>query len=270
MVPHVELPAGFISDDDFWKDMHVPNTRNIKEHLRREGRITPGQMQLLIDLVYDIFCSEDNVIYIDAPLTVCGDIHGQYYDLLKLFEIGGDPENTRYLFLGDYVDRGNFSIECVLLLFAYKVAYPDTFFLIRGNHECRHITEYFTFKEELIYKYDISTYNSIMDTFDALPLVAIMNKQFFCVHGGISPDIGSIEEIIDINRFQETTPAGPMCDLLWADPIEEYDSVIHPVNTSYEDLFTFNGVRGCSYTFPYQAALDFLEKKQIIIHYSSA
>lgn len=94
------------------------------------------------------------MLEMEEPLVIVGDIHGQYYDLVHLLEKAGNPEKTNYLFLGDYVDRGIYSVEVVILLFAIKLNFPKTFMMLRGNHECRNMTEHFTFREECITKFD--------------------------------------------------------------------------------------------------------------------
>jgi serine/threonine-protein phosphatase 4 catalytic subunit len=152
-------------------------------------------------------------------VQICGDIHGQFYDLKELFKIGGDCPNTNYLFLGDFVDRGFYSVETFLLLLALKVRYPDRITLIRGNHESRQITQVYGFYDECLRKYgSVNVWRYCTEIFDYLSLSAIVDGRVFCVHGGLSPSINSLDQIRAIDRKQEVPHDGPMCDLMWSDP----------------------------------------------------
>lgn len=248
------------TDEQFFEDEthQKPNITFLKQHFYREGRLTEEQALWIIKKGTEILHAEPNLLEMDAPITVCGDVHGQYYDLMKLFEVGGDPSETRYLFLGDYVDRGYFSIECVLYLWCLKIHYPQTLWLLRGNHECRHLTDYFTFKLECKHKYSEAVYDACMESFCSLPLAAVMNKQFLCIHGGLSPELHTLDDLRNIDRFREPPTQGIMCDILWADPLEDFGQ------EKSNDYFLHNHVRGCSYFFSYPAACNFLEKNNLL------
>lgn len=245
-------------DEIFDKDTGLPNYLFIRNHFKREGRLTIGQSLKILAMATECLSKEPNLLSVPAPVTVCGDIHGQYFDLLKLFDVGGDPKTTPYLFLGDYVDRGSFSFECLIYLYALKLNFPDHIWLLRGNHECRHLTSYFTFKNECLHKYNITVYDECCKSFNALPLAAIMNGQYFCVHGGISPELNTPDDVNNLNRFREIPSHGLMCDLVWADPIEEYD------NLEDDQLFVPNELRGCSYAFTFNASCTFLKRTGLL------
>ena len=160
------------------------------EQLRRGETITEQEVKNLCAKAKEILVEEANVQRVDSPVTLCGDIHGQFYDLLELFKVGGDIPQVNYLFLGDFVDRGFNSVETFLLLLAYKVRYPDMITLIRGNHECRQITQVYGFYDECLRKYSsLNVWRYCTDIFDYLSLAAIIDDQIFCVHGGLSPAI---------------------------------------------------------------------------------
>ncbi|KNZ76531.1 Serine/threonine-protein phosphatase 2B catalytic subunit [Termitomyces sp. J132] len=240
----------------------MPNPFFLKDHFFREGRLTEEQALFIVEHAKELLSSEPNMVDVKSPVTICGDIHGQYYDLMKLFEVGGTLEENTYLFLGDYVDRGCFGIECLLYLYSLKLWFPKKFVLLRGNHECRHLTEYFTFKRECLHKYSERLYEACIQSFCALPVTAMVDGRFFCVHGGISPELIKISDIEKINRFQEPGSHGLLCDLLWADPIANYDEV--DPSKLPRDSFVHNETRGCSYNFTYTASCQFLERNGLL------
>ncbi|KAG0206904.1 3',5'-cyclic-nucleotide phosphodiesterase (PDEase) (3':5'-CNP) [Mortierella sp. GBA30] len=257
----VQAPAVTIPTNEMFFSQEYPDRPNLaflKQHFFREGRISEEQAIWILQKATDILRKEPNLLEVEAPVTVCGDIHGQYYDLMMLFEVGGNPEKTRYLFLGDYVDRGYFSIECVLYLWSLKIWYPEGVFLLRGNHECRHLTDYFTFKTECKHKYSERVYDAVTESFCSLPLAAVMNKQFLCVHGGLSPELTTLDDFRQINRFREPPTHGLMCDLLWSDPLEDFGQ------ETTNEYFVHNHVRGCSYYYTYHAVCAFLERNNLL------
>lgn len=189
------------------------------EQLKNCEIISEAEVRSLCQKAKEILIEESNVQRVDAPVTICGDIHGQFFDLKELFEHGGNCPDTNYLFLGDFVDRGYYSVETFLLLLALKVRYPDRITLIRGNHESRQITQVYGFYDECMRKYgSVNVWRHCTEVFDLLSLSALVENEVFCVHGGLSPTIHTLDDIRAIDRRQEVPHDGPMCDLMWSDP----------------------------------------------------
>ena len=188
--------------------------------------ISVNVINKLCDLAYNIFTKEPNIIYCNAPINVFGDIHGQFSDMIHFLEMTGLPPNNKFLFMGDYVDRGKNSIEVCVLLFALKILYPGCIQVLRGNHECPNVNKLYGFYDECIDRFGgdsnsgdgITVFNNINKVLCALPLCAIINEKIFCVHGGLSPSINTIDEINKIDRFINIPDTGALCDLLWSDP----------------------------------------------------
>lgn len=200
---------------------------------------------------------EPNILQVQEPVNVVGDIHGQYYDLVNMLEKSGDPSQTNFVFLGDYVDRGIYSVECMILLLALKSAHPNNIFLLRGNHESRNMTEFFTFREETLEKYDMEVYECFLSAFDTMPLVAIVNEEYLCMHGGVSPNMRTLDQINQANRFQEVPVTGLLCDILWSDPVE--DEVADQID------FIENSERQCSFKYGLAPTKKLLDENDLTL-----
>jgi len=181
-------------------------------------QIADPQLKALCNAAREVFLEQNALLELEAPVKICGDIHGQYHDLLRLFEYGGLPPESNYLFLGDYVDRGKQGIESVTLLFAYKVKYPENFFLLRGNHECASITRIYGFYDECKRRYSIKLWKLFCDVFNTLPVCGIIDEKIVCMHGGLSPELSTFDSVRRLVRPTDVPDSGIICDLLWADP----------------------------------------------------
>lgn len=206
-----------------------------------------SEIQLICAKAREIFLLQPSLLELSPPVKVVGDVHGQYLDLIRIFTKCGFPPLTNYLFLGDYVDRGKQSLETILLLLCYKIKYPENFFLLRGNHECANVTRVYGFYDECKRRCNIKTWKLFIDTFNTLPIAAIVAGKIFCVHGGLSPVLNSMDEIRNIARPTDVPDFGLLNDLLWSDPADTVNE--------WED-----NERGVSYVFSKVAINKFLQK----------
>ena len=174
----------------------------------------------LCDRLKKYYCSHPNVASVKSPLTVVGDIHGHFFDLIELFKVSGFVPNTNYLFLGNYIDLGKFSVHSVALLFALKLRYPDRITLLRGNHECRRLSQIYGLYGECMRQYaSANPWRNLTEAFDHLPIAALIDDSRLALHGGISsPATEYLDQIRIIPRFCEPEPKSSLFDLLWAQP----------------------------------------------------
>ncbi|BFU22135.1 Ser/Thr protein phosphatase family protein [Entamoeba histolytica HM-1:IMSS-B] len=173
----------------------------------------------LCSTIRTIFMSQPVFLALDAPLTIVGDIHGQFFDLLRIFYQNGIPPDKKYLFLGDYVDRGKNGVEVLCLLYALKIKYPEHIYLIRGNHETACLNRFYGFYDECLRKYgNLYIWNAFISTFNVYPFAALINDKILCIHGGLSPLLKKLDQIKRITRPVDIPEEGLICDLVWADP----------------------------------------------------
>ena len=231
-----------INPDEIIKKLLNNEKKNVK--------LSEKEIEYLCHHSREILKSQPVLLELSAPLKICGDIHGQFHDLIQLFEIVGYPETTNFLFLGDYVDRGKQSLETISLLLAYKIKYPENFFLLRGNHESASINRIYGFYDECKRRYSLKLWKVFTQTFNYLPVAALVDDRIFCMHGGLSPQMQKINMIKNILRPTDVPDMGILCDLVWSDPQEKFSG-------------WGENERGVSYVFGADVLLEFNKKNDI-------
>ncbi|KAK4512278.1 Elongation factor Ts, mitochondrial [Mucor velutinosus] len=241
------------SAQSFGKNLDVDECINRLIEVGTSGKVTKSicfrnsEIVAICRAVHEVFMSQPTLIELNPPVKIMGDIHGQYHDLIRLFEMAGFPPDSNYLLLGDYVDRGKQSLETILLLFCYKIKYPENFFLLRGNHECANVTRVYGFYDECKRRTNTKVWKTFVDVFNSLPIAGLVAGKIFCVHGGLSPSLGAMDDIRTIIRPTDVPEFGLLNDLLWADPSD--------TAVDWED-----NERGVSYCFGKKIVNEFLSK----------
>ena len=210
------------------------------------------EIKFIIEQSLPIIKREKVLVELEAPIHICGDIHGYYYDLIRIFEHCGYPGEYNYLFLGNYVDYGKQGLEVICLLLCYKIKYPEKITLLRGNHESSFMNREYGFFHECKRRYNVRIWSSFINLFNYLPFAAIIDEVIFCVHGGLSPELNKIEDILNIERPTDIPDTGLLCDLLNSDP--KKDVIEYGEND-----------KGYSVVFGEKIVLDFIKKNDLVL-----
>ncbi|CUM65727.1 uncharacterized protein PRCAT00003375001 [Priceomyces carsonii] len=221
------------------KLLNVGMKKQTKRSSKEKFPISPNEIRYIVQKARSVFLTQPSLLRLSPPVKIVGDIHGQFHDLVRIFNVCGYPPYSNYLFLGDYVDRGPRSLEIFLLLLSFKIKYPENFFMLRGNHESANITKIYGFYDEC--KRRLSSrkiWKDFVDVFNTLPIAATINDKIFCIHGGLSPDLHDLNQIETIKRPTDVPDSGLLADLLWSDP----DPAIRSSSWTKND-------RGVSYCF---------------------
>lgn len=207
-------------DDVIDRLIEVGMKKSTRSRLPRDSLpVSVSEVKYILHKARSIFLDQPTLLRLSPPVKIVGDIHGQFSDLIRIFNSCGYPPYSNYLFLGDYVDRGHKSLETMLLLLCYKIKYPENFFMLRGNHESANITKIYGFYDECKRRLPSNRlWKNFVDVFNTLPIAATINDKIFCIHGGLLPDLHDLEQIEDIKRPTDIPDKGLLADLLWSDP----------------------------------------------------
>lgn len=224
-----------------------------EDSIRSMRLLSVPDMLALLHHVRDVLFEESNLQLVSLPVVICGDIHGQFPDLLYLFQLVGELKASparNFVFLGDLVDRGYNSVEVLTYLLILKAKFPERIMLIRGNHESRRITMTYGFYDECNRKYGSpEIWRHCTDLFDCMPISVLVDGSMLCLHGGLSPEIHSLHSIQLLSRFQEIPETGALSDLMWSDP---------------EDIPNWSiSSRGAGYLFGPSVVREFIHRNQL-------